>query len=55
MPTMATEKRKINYKVVARFGAEVLTANKNNFEDVNKLVEAVFDLGGVIVEIIAEG
>lgn len=48
------ENQKINYKVVARFGKEVLTANKNDFADVNKLVEAVLDFGGSILEIIAE-
>ncbi len=46
---------KVNYKVVARFGAEILTANKNDFEDVNKLVESVLAFGGSILEIVAEG
>lgn len=48
------EKRKIEYTVIARFGAEVLTAKKNDFADVQRLVEAVFDLGGSILEIEAE-
>lgn len=48
------ENRKINYKVVARFGAEVLTANKNTAEEMENLVKAVFDLGGSIIEIVAE-
>ena len=46
--------RKINYTVTARFGAEVLTAQKNDFADVENLVKAVFDLGGSILEIVAE-
>lgn len=45
---------KVNYKVIARFGAEVLTANKNDFADVHRLVEAVLDFGGSIIEIVAE-
>ena len=46
--------RKINYIVTARFGREVLTAQKNDFSDVENLVKAVFDLGGSILEIVAE-
>ena len=43
------------YKVVARFGAEICKATKNDRSEVIKLVEAVLDLGGSIVEIIEEG
>lgn len=46
---------KINYTLVASFGREVLTAKKNDFADIHKLVEAVLDFGGTIIEIVAEG
>ena len=44
-------KSKITYTVKVRFGREVLTTKKNDFTEVNKLVEVVLDLGGSIVEI----
>lgn len=45
---------KVNYTLVASFGREVLTAKKNDFADIHKLVEAVLDFGGTIIEIVAE-
>ena len=43
--------RRITYTVKVRFGAEVLTTKKNDFAEVQKIVEAVLDLGGSILEI----
>ena len=44
-------KRKITYTVKVGFGREVLTTTKNDFAEVQKLVDVVLDLGGNILEI----
>lgn len=44
-------KRKITYTVKVGLGREVLTTTKNDFAEVQKLVEVVLDLGGNILEI----
>lgn len=46
--------KKITYTVFASFGAEELKATKNDFADVQKLVECILDLGGLIHEIKVE-
>ena len=46
--------KRITYTLTVRFGSEVLTTKKNDFSDVNKLCEAVLDLGGSIIEIEVE-
>jgi hypothetical protein len=48
------ENKKITYTVHATFGAEKLTSTKNNFADVQRLVECVLDFGGMIHEIMVE-
>lgn len=48
------KERKITYTVHATFGAEKLTATKNDFADVQRLVECVLDFGGIVHEIVVD-
>jgi hypothetical protein len=48
------KERKITYTVLATFGTEKLKSTQNNFADVQKLVECVLDLGGIVHEIVVE-
>lgn len=42
------------YTIVAAFGAETLTAKKTTKSEALKLIEAVWDFGGHVIEIIEE-
>lgn len=49
------EKRKFTYTVNVVLGDQTLTTKKNDFSDVEKLVEVIYDLGGFVTEIIVNG
>lgn len=46
--------KKITYTVFATFGAEKLKSTKNDFADVQRIVECVLDFGGIVHEIVVD-